>query len=293
MKKILLVIVLFSFSFYTIAQSEDGRLKFSAISINFGSVTNSNNYTGSLSDFQTLAPNSELLKNPINNSNAKGYYYDYDFGAMFNVNAYFDILNKNGEKSKFNTTLRFGITFTDQVYFSQNSYSSESFRIDTLTSSRDGNTFFVDSVQNENYFMDYGSDQLLFDVAYIIGSNPESRLSIYGGLGISLGFSFNASTEISFSKDNNFVSGATNTYNSNTLNDFEYKEEIFSNRGGFSAMLSVPFGLEFRLSKRDNGWGNSRLFIEGRTGVTYLDIPELESRLITSAMWGCGFKYNF
>jgi hypothetical protein len=293
MKKIILSVILCSFSFYSNAQSQDGRLKFSAISINLGSIANSNNYTGSLNDFQKLAPNSELLQSPIVNSNSGGYYYEYDFGAMFNVNAYFDISDKNGEKSKYNTKLRFGITFTDQTFFSQSAFSSESFRVDTLTSSRDGNTFFVDSVQNENYSMSYGSDQLLFDVAYIIGSNTQNRLSIYGGLGVSLGFSFNASTEISFSKDNYFVSGATYASNSNLFNDLDFKEENFANDGGFSAMLSVPFGLEFRLSKRDNAWGKSRLFVEGRPGITYLDIPELESRFITSAIWGFGFKYDF
>ncbi len=293
MKKITLAIILCCFSFYSIAQDKDGRLKFSAISISLGSIANSNNYEGSLSNFQNLAPNSDLLQSPIVNSSPGGYYYEYDFGAMFNVNAYFDISDKDGDKSKYNAKLRFGITFTDQTFFSQSAFSSESFRVDTLTSNRDGNTFFVDSVQSESYYMSYGSDQLFFDIAYIIGSNTQNRLSIYGGVGMSLGFSFNASTQISLSKDNYFVSGATYASNSNLFNDFDIKEENFSNDGGFTAMLSVPFGLEFRLSKKDNAWGKSRLFMEGRPGITYLDIPELESRLITSAIWGFGFKYDF
>ena len=297
MKRVVSAIACFLASFISFAQtkSSEPRVEFTSISVLFGGVTTLDNYSNGIDDFKKLAPNSDFLKEDLSKFDNSSFYFGTNTGPAFNVNSYFNIKNKEGKTVKYNPHFRIGITYTNQTLVSRSSAYSEIFRVDTLVSTIDGSVYYVDSIYSENYFMDYNREQLFIDGAYMVSSNPKSRFKFYAGLGVSLGLTFNSNTIIS-SFSGNYLESGVQLQNSNFYafpESGNYEEEIYQNKESFSFMASIPLGLELRLSKKPNTWGNCRLYFEGRPSLSFVDIPELGSNLSTSNIWGTGFRYDF
>ncbi|MEQ8625718.1 MAG: hypothetical protein RJQ00_02105 [Vicingaceae bacterium] len=298
MKRQILVAACILINYGVFAQEEKStvsRVEFNSISFSLGAISSTEGFSNSINDFRKLAPNSTILKQDFSEYDDNEFYSTVNTGPVFSLNTYFSIKNKKGEESKYHPKFRIGISYSQQTLMSKNIYSSEIFRVDTLQSTATGKTYYVDSIDTENYFMEHSSEQLYIDGAFLISSNPENRLMFYGGLGFSLGFSFNSQTFITNNSDNYLESGASINNNNNFNSPFggDYKEELFLNEEGFRALVSVPIGVELKFSNKDNAWNNCKVYVEGRPSISYATIERIGSNLSSTVIWGTGFKYDF
>jgi hypothetical protein len=252
--------------------------------------------SSSLSDFNILAPNSVLLNSNIipNTDSYAPYFYrsfpNSSFSAMLGLQF------SDKQRTKYNKyfQLRVGITYSNSSTLSGSLYSSETKPYDTLTSSQTGQLTYIDSVLNRNIGMTYSSEQLRLDGSLIFRTNPEARWSLYSGIGLTAGFSFNANTTVLYYTNYNIES--RNPDGSRTYIDFydgETKKETFSNKNNFAFSAYIPLGINLRLGKKTEFWKKVNLFYEIRPSVNVTYIPELKTVTNTYFQQGIGFKISF
>ncbi len=142
MKKLLLSLALLSWG------STQAQLSFEGIYLQNGAFYGAGK--GSVSDFQTLAPQSVLLQQDLS------VYHAYPV-MNFTFPGQSQSLSVGLKMAKLpNATLRLGLMHTNQ----QNALAiggsfTETFRIDTLTSSQTGDQFFIDSFSTHSYNANY------------------------------------------------------------------------------------------------------------------------------------------
>jgi hypothetical protein len=269
------------------AQNRDNGLRISEFHIQNGMGFNSmQNY--SLSDFQSLAQNSMLLKNDL---------------ADFNTNSYYMFNGARGTNGSSYQSLQLGLTFNNKAnplwrigisHGSSNSFSAGFSKdtytpYDTLTSSQTGEQFYVDSVHSENYFMDYRSQQLRIESSLIYRTNVEKRWSVYAGIGASLGISYNAHTHISYSTSDYVSSNYSSTYSSNYYDVTEH----FRNKMNVSSSVFVPMGIDFRIGKNKEFWKRLHVYYEMKPSLSFLSVPELRTFTSVNMVNSFGLKVTF
>lgn len=271
---------------------EPVKLRFNTFSAQFGFYGFLGRQGGNLKDFKALAPESELLENNFDDFNQSFYNRNNEANPAFSAQLYFDWRTKNEFWNKLNPQLRLGLSYASINLMNGNLYGIDYHRIDTLTSNKNGKTYYVDSVNTENYILDYQAEMLLIDAALMFSSNPNSRWSIYAGMGLSIGMIFGNTAIIRYIDGQYYNSRANYNSTSNHWNSMQ-KEEVFSNNQlGYAALASLPLGINFRLSKKDNFWGNTSLFAEMRTALSYINTSALGSELSTSRFNMFGIKYK-
>lgn len=258
----------------------------------------SEQYTnGTISDFKILAPQSVLLNNDMTNfsqSSGNGLVSNTTFSVMVGLK----FSNKEKTTYKANPLLRLGFS-----YFSGKSFSgglSQEVRkaYDTITSSQTGEIAYVDSINTQNYRMNYTSNQLRFDGSVIFRTNPEARWSLFTGIGITAGFSINARTDINYSsygrKETTYADGTTS---SSAANGYSYSNnsnfETFRNKSNFGLSTYIPMGVDFRIGKKREFWQRTHLFYELRPGINMTSIPGLQTFTNATIQQGIGLKVSW
>lgn len=245
----------------------------------------------SFSDFEKLAPQSDLMR---------GDYSDYrasrsstnPYGGALSILMGLRFRGSDGESYRSNPRLRLGVSYMSSNMLSQTYFKTTRTPYDTLTSSATGDMIFIDSVNNQYLQMDYNYRQLRLDASLIFSTNPASRWSLYGGLGVSSGLSVNASTDISFSEYDQ--TDGQYRYFDGRYRDGEYVSESFRNETSFATMVYVPMGVDFRLGKKRAFWKQLHLCYELRPMVHFTNIPELGSfsNVGVNSMFGLRVKWN-
>jgi len=261
-------------------------------------------------DFKSLAPQSVLL-----NGNFSGYksypaYGSYSGHNSFNMNSLdsrftmspmasillgIKINKKNGE-AKYNPLIRVGLAYYSKTGMMSGLYNSERTTFDKFTSAQSGQTVFLDSVSLKTLEMIYASQQLRFDGSMIFRTDPLKRWSIYTGIGLTLGMSFNAHTDI-YSTKNDWVE--SRLINENIEENGPYRrnqenlvKESFSNKSNFGASAFIPIGIDHRLGKKREFWKHLHVFLELRAGLSVNSIPELRTITTGSIQNTFGVKYS-
>ena len=142
MKKILFSIALLSLG------TAQAQISINEIYLQSGSFFGQNK--GSLADFQTLAPGSSILQQDLS------AYQTYP-QMFFNLPGQSQSLSVGLGLGKMpNATLRLGLMHTSQnnALATGGSYT-ETFRVDTLTSSQSGEQYFVDSFSTHSFNANY------------------------------------------------------------------------------------------------------------------------------------------
>jgi hypothetical protein len=148
----------------------------------------------------------------------------------------------------------------------------------------------------QQFHMNYSSHQLRFDGALLFRTNPEARWSLYAGIGISTGVSFDATTEIDYltfsgetirTDDNGYLS-----YGRGLEVDTRIHER-FVNKANFSANPYVPMGVDFRLGKNKEFWKKLHLVYELRPGINMVSVPELRTFATASIQQGLALRVVF
>lgn len=183
MKKLLLSLALLSWG------NSQAQLSFEGVYLQSGAFFGA--AKGSLADFQTLAPQSVLLQQDLS---------AYQSSPFFNLSfpGQSQSLSVGLKLGKMpNATLRLGLMHTNQNNaLSTGGGYTESFRIDTLTSSQSGTQYFVDSFSTHSYNANYSQEQLRLDASLIFRYNADKRWSFYGGIGANFGLSYNCITQV-------------------------------------------------------------------------------------------------
>ncbi|MFA5781797.1 MAG: hypothetical protein WC868_05955 [Bacteroidales bacterium] len=252
------------------------------------------NRTGTLGDFNGLAPNSVLLEKslafaeyaPYNGSNLTS-------NSMFSVMLGIQFSDKQKTIYKANPLLRLGVSYFSGTTLTGSLYKEDRKPYDTLTSAQTGQTVYLDSVTTNDYGMSYSSEQLRFDGSLIFRTNPEARWSLFAGIGITAGLSINANTDIYYSK---FGGTETRYPNGNTSSSYSYsssynsKTEKYRNKNNFGASTFIPMGIDFRIGKKSEFWKRTHLFYELRPGINITSIPELRTITNSSIQHGLGLR---
>lgn len=278
MKKILFSIALLSWG------SSQAQLGFEGIYLQNGAFYGAGK--GSVSDFQTLAPQSVLFQQDL--SAYQGYpVMNFTFPDQSQS------LSVGLKMAKLpNATLRLGLMHTNQ----QNALAiggsfTETFRIDTLTSSQTGEQIFVDSFSTHSYNASYSQEQLRLDASLLFRYNADKRWSFYGGIGANFGLSYNAQTNV-----NQYVSPYGSGYGYGLFNDMVYNgthtQETFENIGGFGFGVYAPLGVDFQVGKKRDFWMPIHLYMELRPGFNVNQIAGLGTSFSAGNFSNIGLRFH-
>jgi hypothetical protein len=238
-------------------------------------------------------PESQLLNKNFDDFDQFFYGSDPSYSGAFSVQLAFDWLGKSKAWDKLNPQLKFGFSYGNINLIRGSLNKMEYFRIDTLVSNSTGQEYYVDSVNSEDYTLNYDADFLVLDASLIIGSNRMNRWSFYGGLGLSAGMNFNATARVFNTKDQ-YIDSRGNYNSPRDQWNPEFKEEVFRKNGaGLSVMLSMPLGVNFRLSKARKTWEHFSLFLEARPSLTYFNVSGIDDNFYTATFNSFGLKYSF
>jgi len=254
--------------------------------------------SGTLTDFKTLAPQSVLL-----NSDFTGYSSSNGLSltgnTMFSVMLGIQFSDKQKTTYKANPLLRLGVCYLSGTTLTDNLFKEDRQTYDTLTSAQTGQTVYIDSVTTKSSGMNYSSEQLRFDVSLIFRTNPEARWSLYTGIGITAGLSFNANTDIYYSKydrtetRNPNGNSSSSSYSSYFGSNNNSQTERFRNKNNFGLSTNIPMGVDFRIGKKREFWKRTHLFYELRPGINITSIPELRTIANASLQHGLGLKVSW
>ncbi len=224
-------------------------------------------------DFESLAPNSNLLS-----MNLDGFSFtpndNFVSNAAANLSLGFNI--RSNWKEKFGQRVRIGFSSSNSTLFSGLYSKRDRFPYDTLTSSSSGTIQVLDSIRSQNLILTYQNRSILIEATYLAVLNPMNRWSFYTGLGIGVGWTVNAETNLEYTVNWNTEStssGNFTSFNNSTRNLVQ--TEFFRNKRSFAMTTSLPIGVNFRIGKKRQFWLPFQLFYEIQPTVRINDIPEV------------------
>lgn len=278
MKKLLLSLALLSWG------NSQAQLSFEGVYLQSGAFFGA--AKGSLADFQTLAPQSVLLQQDLS---------AYQSSPFFNLSfpgqsQSLSVGLKLGKMS--NATLRLGLMHTNQNNaLSTGGAFTESFRIDTLTSSQSGTQYFVDSFSTHSYNANYSQEQLRLDASLIFRYNADNRWSFYGGIGANFGLSYNCVTNVEHSV---YPYGDSYGFPLSMLSSYSgtYERETFENKGGFGFGVYAPLGIDFQVGKKREFWKPIHLYMELRPGFNVNQIAGLGTSFSAGNFSNIGLRFH-
>lgn len=289
MKKIVFGALFFASITVVNAQEESNSFQIKAASVQVGVLSGSSSISN-ISDFQKLAPTSDFQELDV-----IGFRRDNNFfgsnGPAFSMNV---ILAKpaNENFARLNTEFRFGVSYQQSDVFNLSYSRTDEFRVDTLTSMRNGEQSFVDSIYDQSYYLAYTQRHVMLDGDVTISTNPNKRFKFYGGVGLSLGLSVSPSTTISY----NTTSRLRNEIRTDDFNsdfDSESTYDSYRNKSGFFGRLYLPLGIDFRVGKTNETLKKYHLFVESRTSLMFQSVPELNFTTNTGNATTMGLRYDF
>jgi hypothetical protein len=281
MKKILFSIALLSLG------TAQAQISINEIYLQSGSFFGQNK--GSLADFQTLAPGSSILQQDLS------AYQTYP-QMFFNLPGQSQSLSVGLGLGKMpNATLRLGLMHTSQnnALATGGSYT-ETFRVDTLTSSQSGEQYFVDSFSTHSFNANYAQEQLRIDASLLFRYNADKRWSFFGGIGANFGLSYNAATTV-----HHRVSPYGDGFGYGMFNDIfmgsgaNHEQEVFENKGGFGLGVYAPLGIDFQIGKKREFWKPMHLYMELRPGFNINQIAGLGTTFSAGNFSNVGLRFQF
>lgn len=187
-----------------------------------------------------------------------------------NLNLNLSLKNKAGEFYKGNPLIRLGVSynrgFTNSVSFSK----MESFTIDSVSVTYQGNTnsYAVDSVYLNSHSFGTSSERINLNASVIWRTDFNKRWWFYAGAGLGFGIGFNSKIEHNESQISNiafpftiFSSQFGDLYSNNNYSS-NFEIESFRTPSLFNFFVSAPFGVNFRIGKKENYWKHVNLFAE-------------------------------
>lgn len=240
------------------------------------SIGDNNNYSNTLSarSWQRLAPSEISIPDSALSSSSS--YSPYS-STLIGFRAVIAPTGKNTKK--FRTTYRIGLALCGSTPLEGEFYTNSDERIDTLTSSQTGRTYFVDSSSTHNYKYRYQSQLTLIDLGIQLNTNHDKRWSAFGGISASLGVSQGTTVfeHSSYSFLKQYSNPFTYSHIQSSFGGSPGTEEKFTGGNGYAFAISIPFGVQFKVSNTHPAFSKIRLTAEFRPGVMIESIPDFET----------------
>jgi hypothetical protein len=259
-------------------------LKLTEVYLTAGSL-NGQTSAGSHSDYQFLAPGSQILENNPGALDAKSQFYSpYSSSGGFSLQTGIQFLNRENNEYRSNPTLRVGLRYASINQFSDWSTSEDRTAYDTLVGQNTSNIYYLDSVRSKTVRGNYEYEQISIDASLIFRTKDELRWSVYGGVGVRFGLSINAKTSIGYDESeytnvrgySNEMSIPTYAYLGSGIN------ESYQNKNSFGGSAYLPLGVDFRIGKDSPFWNMFHLYAEAQPGIMFKNIPEIDRTVVES-----------
>ena len=193
--------------------------------------------------------------------------------------------------------LKFGLSFANGNWIAGSNEKSVTKAGEVFTSLN--GTIFSDTVSLTTTRDAYNMNVLGADVSFLGRSSQEKQVSLFAGIGLNLGFSVTSdlktvihnTKDIVYTMDGYEISGPENNY----FNHAEKtdKSEI-KTANSFMLRVYAPFGVDVRLSKKNNILSKFHLYLQGQLGADYQQLIDGSKYFFRpSAAMGLGLKYNF
>lgn len=267
-------------------------LKLESVSL-FPNVQTFYSANQSLEDFNELAPGSVILARDYSDFNNFDFTTSNSSSGIEGM-ASFLLRSKKDGGYKSSTIFRVGLGFSNGSNFSTSSQKTEQFTFDTLASAQTGNRLLLDSLNYDALSAQHNSNLMRLSLSIIFRSRQETRLSIYGGVGLYGSMAFNSYTDVSlFRSQQSIVTDVDgNQFLGNTNEEFSstQRSERYANQNTFSCAVYAPIGITMRLSKHHSFWKRMSIFTEVRPGVDVTSIPEIGTHTTGFTEFGFGAK---
>ncbi|MBI1221835.1 MAG: hypothetical protein GC180_04450 [Bacteroidetes bacterium] len=263
MKNLFLSIGLLGLSTGVFAQLP--ALKPGDVQVSVGPQVYSANRVGSLTEYQNLFNGSSLLPGDFSQYSKQSFFSVSGSGSLFLGTGWY-FRNKDKTAYKSNMTLRTGLTYFSSYGFNNNLIQTSSTPYDTLKGSN-GTMYPVDSTYNHSISFGSQSQNLVLDVAMIFRTTSAKRFSLYGGLGVQAGASFNRIATLR-SDEYSYLSFADNSgFLRSNSNDYHGKSETKELKSSLVMGFYVPLGMDLQLGKKREFWKQLHVFGEMRPGM--------------------------
>lgn len=295
MKTLLLIGVLMLTMFQTRAQEKESRI--SDVWISSGLPLAWPYGFGNLEQFNSLAPNSEILKKTIQNPGSYSYGDDFLSGTTFNASLGIKLLNKAKTGYANNKLLRLGISFNNfNGFYLSGGQSTYTQTIDTLYNSQSVAAATIDSVRSANTSASYNMSHLRADASFIFTTDRNERWSLFAGFGANFGFSVIAETEINYSESTRKVINEIALNQDSNSNGFYFSQnsvitERFKNKTNIGGSVYIPLGINFRCGLTKGLLSHLNIYAEFRPSINWFSIPETGYIAFTRNSGLLGIRY--
>lgn len=260
------------------------RFRLSEFNLSFGTVHGNRPDRIALSDFQKLAPGSALLASDFATYRGSGFYHYKDLYLLQVSAGLKNTLKANGP------VYRFGFSFGSGQR-AEGSYSRyNSIIIDTLVSPRTGHRVYIDSSSSSYYAFSAVNVLLQIDLSAIWRSRNPNKLTFFGGAGVCGGLSLWSASNLEHTEYSR-VSGAGMYYSGRQSATFKTVFEQINGKQHSILAVYLPFGIDYRLSKKHSFWKNLHLFQETRLRLQYYKFPELSAETEANFFMSMGLRY--
>ena len=276
----------------TLHAQENNGYKTNDFTVQFGAVF-SGTYEAQLQDLRKLAAESTLLQRDFSTFKRTGY--------NFNNNTFFSaglgFVQKKKENSyAINPVYRVGFSYLKQNIIAGEFSEELRFAQDTLRSANSNVVVYLDSVRWKNYQAVFGNEQMRLELAVQFRTNPKLRWSFYTGAALSLGYAINTFTTITYLESNGVSAkqGNANLIPGSNYSNFssDLERETIQGKNAFSASVSLPLGVDFRIGKKRELWQKAHLLFELRPALNFQQVSGFKNITNTMAINTFGFKYD-
>jgi hypothetical protein len=282
--KFLSALALLSF-LNTQAKNDSCKIKVSEVFINNGTFINQA-LRGSLDEFKALSNNSSIINQNFDN------YYSYSgsrYSGSYNMAQMGIGLQRKNNGPVFRISVAYGMGLQMDLGY----YKTSTYRIDTFTSNQTGKQIFVDSSVSDNYTMRHQTKMLQLDASVIWRTTNTNKLKLMGGIGIAVGTTMDASTEVLYSKSAYINNPSTMQYYRPIRTvAIESKAERYMNQNQATYAVYLPMGIDYQLSKKHPIFKQFHLFQETKFRLQYVKVSSYSSALNANLYFGFGLRLN-
>ncbi|MDX5320153.1 MAG: hypothetical protein LPK45_03675, partial [Bacteroidota bacterium] len=222
------------------------------------------NETGDIESYRKLFELSPYLPQDLSLYQQNSFFTfngSGSFNAAINLFPWSAASQKHSDLRSF----RIGVSFMGSHTAGGSLFRSESTTIDTLESSS-GMKYLVDSVYTHYLNFSAQSQNLFLDIAYLFRTSTNARWSLFAGVGVQTGLSFNRkATMYSWEQRHLEINGSETRINEGefTRPDLEMRQL----KAGWSSNVYLPMGIDCKLGTKKPFWKPLHLFYELRPSL--------------------------
>ncbi|WMJ74342.1 hypothetical protein RCC89_14380 [Cytophagaceae bacterium ABcell3] len=294
MKNLILITSFLIFSFHTFAQEQQSKfIRISDFYLQGGTFGERGRFK-TLEETQRALPESDLLRQDYDGYQRTPEFYYLNTGTL-SLLVGFQFAKSNGEGYRSNPRLRLGLIYLSGTALHSSYRRQDRYHVDNLTSENTGQVYPVDSVSQRTLQTRLLSEQIHLEGSLIFSTNPEKRFTLFSGLGITGGASFQSNAEVRHTQQSYTTHPPENDrmHISPFYEGEEYQQEDIRTGTLFGASAYVPLGVNFRFGTTDDFWKLLNLYYEARPSLQFTSIPNLSMQTTAVIHHNIGLRVSW